>query len=95
LDTEAPVQQNAVACKYKWTIWNNKDISIFIKNINNKLIKEFLNWQNEKSILMETDERLAEFYGHQGIKIMGNTISPESLCKKLYIHLKTDVNLLL
>jgi len=45
---------------------------------------------------MKTDERLAEFYANQGIKIMGNNIiSPENLCKKLYIHLKTDINLLL
>ena len=79
---------------YKWTIWTNKQISIFINKINSKLINEFLNWKNEKSKLMKSDERLADFYANQGIKIMGNTILPEPLCKKLYLHLKTDVNLL-
>lgn len=78
----------------KWTIWTNKQISIFINKINSKLINEFLNWKNEKSKLMKSDERLADFYANQGIKIMGNTILPEPLCKKLYLHLKTDVNLL-
>lgn len=78
----------------KWTIWTNKQISIFINKINSKLINEFLNWQIEKSKLMKSDERLADFYANQGIKIMGNTILPEPLCKKLYLHLKTDVNLL-
>ena len=78
----------------KWTIWSNKQISIFINKINSKLINEFLNWKNEKSKLMKSDERLADFYANQGIKIMGNTILSEPLCKKLYLHLKTDVNLL-
>jgi hypothetical protein len=79
----------------KWSIWTNKQISIFINKINSKLINEFLNWKNEKSKLMKSDECLADFYANQGIKIMGNTILPEPLCKKLYLHLKTDVNLLL
>jgi len=78
----------------KWSIWTNKQISIFINKINSKLINEFLNWKNEKSKLMKSDERLADFYANQGIKIMGNTILSEPLCKKLYLHLKTDVNLL-
>jgi len=85
---------NANANGYKWSIWTNKQISIFINKINSKLINEFLNWKNEKSKLMKSDERLADFYANQGIKIMGNTILPEPLCKKLYLHLKTDVNLL-
>jgi hypothetical protein len=91
LDANANANANAHC---KWSIWTNKQISIFINKINSKLINEFLNWKNEKSKLMKSDESLADFYANQGIKIMGNTILSEPLCKKLYLHLKTDVNLL-
>ena len=65
----ADIEANAEANGYKWTIWTNKQISIFINKINSKLINEFLNWQIEKSKLMKSDERLADFYANQGIKI--------------------------
>ena len=68
---------------YKWSIWTNKQISIFINKINSKLINEFLNWQIEKSKLMKSDESLADFYANQGIKIL--------FCQNLYVKNSTFI----